>query len=376
MVKDRLRLKDASHVIASIAIPTSLQLLAQLRERLLREIAAIDPLVAEGFQVSAEQTRQETDKCADSVRLEKRVSLLRDILAWIDQFKPSDSEAPAWQQLLRTRRLAEKILNDQTDPDATDKILSLVDTEARRGMHGEWFEGYKVDMLVDADSELITQINVIAASGNEATNAVTLVQSEQQTFGNQIETVSIDRAGYDGAMIRELEDPQKANVEVIVPPKKRPETTLFTSAEFTVTEDGSQAICPAGTKSSRRTAQPDGCRVRFTFSKDACAACPLLTRCMKQLPKGRMGREVSKNEYDAEYARVAARATTDHYREVRQEHSIVERKFTEPLNRHGGRRTPYRGREKTTVHELMAAAATNVKRIVKLLLGSVRTLPA
>lgn len=376
LVKDRLRLKDASHVVASIAIPTSLQLLAQLRDRLLKEVAAVDPLVAEGFRVAADQTRQETEKCTETVRLEKRVSLLGDILAWIDQSQPSDGATAAWQQLLRTRGLAKKILNDQTDPDATDKILSLVDTEARRGMHGEWFEGYKVDMLVDADSELITQINVIAASGNEATNCVTLVKGEQQTFGNQIETVSIDRAGYDGAMIRELEDPQKANVEVIVPPKKRPETKLFTNEDFTVSEDGSQATCPAGAVSCRRNEELDGRRVRYTFPKATCAGCALLNQCMKQLPKGRMGRAVSKNEYEAEYARVAARATSDHYHAVRREHPLVERKFTEQLNRHGGRRTPYRGLAKTTMHELMAATVTNVKRMANLLLGSVRALPA
>lgn len=300
------------------------------------------------------------------MRLENRVRLLNDVLDWIDQAPPSDDLlSAAWQKLLETRGLAKKILNDQTDLDATDKILSLVDPETRRGMHGEWFEGYKVDMLVDPDSQLITQINVIAASGNEASNCVTLVTREQQTFGNQIETVSIDRAGYDGAMIRELED--KANVEVIVPPKKRPETKLFTSDDFTVNEDGSQVTCPAGVVSARRTEDPKGRRVRYTFAKETCASCPLLNQCMNKLPKGRMGRAVSKNEYEAEYARVAARATTEHYHNVRREHPLVERKFTEPLNRHGGRRTPYRGAAKTTMHELMAATVTNVKRIVNLM---------
>ena len=376
LVKDRLRLKDASHVIASIAIPTSLQLLAQLRDRLLKEIAVIDPLMAKGFEVSSEQARQETSQSDVAVRLEKRVLLLRDILSWIDKFEPKDPQAPAWQRLQITRRLAETILSNQTDPDASDKILSLVDIEARRGMHGEWFEGYKVDMLVDADSELITQINVISASGNEALNAVTLVKAEQEAFGNQIETISIDRAGYDGAMIRELEDPQKTNVQVIVPPKRIPDTKLFTPEEFVVSEDGEQATCPAGAQSIRRNEEIGGRRIRFTFSKETCASCPLLSRCMKQLPKGRMGRAVSKNEYEAEYARIALRATTDEFSKVRKEHPIVERKFTETLNRHGGRRTPYRGKAKTTAHELMAAVATNVKRMVKLLLaGAVCPMP-
>ncbi len=35
LVKDRLRLKDATHVIANIAVPSTLALIAQIRTRLL-----------------------------------------------------------------------------------------------------------------------------------------------------------------------------------------------------------------------------------------------------------------------------------------------------------------------------------------------------
>lgn len=374
IIKDRLRLKDASHVIAAVAVPSTLQLLGQLRDRFLKEIAELDISVAEGFRVSAELIREQTAKLDASIRLEKRVELLRDILVWIDQFKPADVNASAWQQLMRTRRIAEKILDDQTSSDASDKILSLFDTEARRGMHGDWFDGYKVDMLVDADSELITRINVIAACGDEAMNAVALIEGEQQTFGNQIEEMSIDKAGYNGAMIRALEDSEKANVRVIVPPKALPATGFFTSENFVLSEDGSQVRCPSGQSSVRRTERKDGRRVLYTFSKAACAACPLLSQCMKQLPKARTGRAVSKNEYEVEYKRMEVRSTTEHYRDVRREHHHVERKFNETLNRHFGRRAHYFGTAKVTIQELMAAMTTNVKRIVKLLAVSPCTL--
>jgi len=38
LVKDRLRLKDATHVIANIAIPSTIQLVAQVREQLLKNL--------------------------------------------------------------------------------------------------------------------------------------------------------------------------------------------------------------------------------------------------------------------------------------------------------------------------------------------------
>jgi hypothetical protein len=42
LVKDRLRLKDASHVVANIAVPTTLTLIAQIRDRLLGTVKPFD----------------------------------------------------------------------------------------------------------------------------------------------------------------------------------------------------------------------------------------------------------------------------------------------------------------------------------------------
>lgn len=48
LVKDRLRLKDASHVVASIAVPTTLTLVAQIRDRLLAAVEPFDPMWVAG----------------------------------------------------------------------------------------------------------------------------------------------------------------------------------------------------------------------------------------------------------------------------------------------------------------------------------------
>ena len=43
LVKDRLRLKDATHVLANIAVPSTLALVAQVRDRLLEAAEPFDP---------------------------------------------------------------------------------------------------------------------------------------------------------------------------------------------------------------------------------------------------------------------------------------------------------------------------------------------
>lgn len=65
-----------------------------------------------------------------------------------------------------------------------------------------------MDIMMDADSELITATNVLPANGDEAADAVTLVKQEEAAHGNDIEALSIDKIGFQGPVLRELQDPE------------------------------------------------------------------------------------------------------------------------------------------------------------------------
>ena len=52
IVKDRLRIKDATHVLANMAVPTALALVAQTRDKLLQAAEPFVPLLVEGERVS------------------------------------------------------------------------------------------------------------------------------------------------------------------------------------------------------------------------------------------------------------------------------------------------------------------------------------
>jgi transposase len=173
LVKDRLRIKDASHVIANIAIPATLGLVSQARDKLLAAAAAFEPVRVEGERVNRELLRQRTEGSNNEQRLLARVTHLREILSWVDELLPPEGDANRdWKRLVAQRQVAHKILADQENPQAGDRTLSTVDPEARRGKHGDWFDGYMVDILMDADIDLITQINVLPAGGNEAQDAI------------------------------------------------------------------------------------------------------------------------------------------------------------------------------------------------------------
>src|SRR5262245_49151677 len=93
LVKDRLRLKDATHVLANIAVPATIRLVAQVRTRLLDSAECFAPEETAAHRQQAVEIRQATADLKDAARLLRRVEHLRDLAAWGD----------AWQARLAKR---------------------------------------------------------------------------------------------------------------------------------------------------------------------------------------------------------------------------------------------------------------------------------
>lgn len=367
VVKDRLRLKDATHVIGDVAVPTTLALVAQIRDKLLAAAEVFDPVRVAGERGRLDVLRLSTEGCAAEQRLVARVTHLREMLAWMDETAPPDDpdHNRGWQQLITVRRLAHKILFDQEHPKAGDRTRSAVDPDVRCGKHGGWYDGFLLDVMMDADSELLTAVNVLPANGDEAGDAAELVRQEETTHGNDIESLSMDGIGFQGPVLQELQSPDGPALDLYVPPKAEVPSEYFQPQEFIEDTTQGSLTCPAGQTTSSRDRNRRDTGWRYCFTRGACAECPLRARCMAKLPE-RHGRTVTKNAYEAEYQRMRAKAQTPQYAAVRAVHSKIERKLSELVRRHGARRARYRGRYKVLCGQLMAAAVVNVKRLVRL----------
>jgi hypothetical protein len=137
--------------------------------------------------------------------LRQRVTHLHAILVWADELSPPMASAAAARERLQAAlALAHKVLADRDDPKAGDKVISAQDPDARWGKHGGYYDGYVLDVAMDADSEIITAMNVLPANGDEGADAVQLIRQEEQAHGNDVERLSIDGAGYRGEVLREL----------------------------------------------------------------------------------------------------------------------------------------------------------------------------
>lgn len=373
LVKDRLRLKDATHLIADAAEVQPLALAAQVRERLLQAAAPFFAAWVAEQRAAIETLRQTTSEFPDDERLAARVEHLRAITAQLHHqaagLSPATSHERARQCLRRALELADKLLADQSDPQAHDRLASAVDPDARVGKHGGYFVGYLLDLAIDADSDLITAVNVLPGNGAEAADAVTLIEQEEAAQGNDVAALSMDGAGYHGPLLRELTDPVGLNLDVTVPPPTLAPRTTYGPERFALQildAQHGEVICPAGQTTRQRSRTRRGTGYRYQFKTRQCAACPLRNECLNN-PASQRGRVVVKNDYEAEYAKVEAKAQTPEYQRTRRTHPKIERKLNEVVRHQQGRRARFRGLAKVLIHSVLTALVVNVKRMVKLL---------
>jgi len=377
LVKDRLRLKDATHVIANVAIPSTLRLVAQIRERVLTAAECFAAVEVATKRKEMETVRQTTADLGEAQRLLARVTYLREVVGWGEQWQQRLEAAARAAQPLATEQqvqaftaaleLAHKVLNDR-EPEAKDKLRSLVEPEVRTGKHGDYFDGYLLDVSMDADSDILCALDVLPANGDEGANATALITSEEAAQGNDIGGLSMDRIGYRGDVLAALSDAEDGpQLTVYVPPidwqMGPPE--LFPPAAFTLNETQDEVGCPGGARSRRRKRTRHGHGWQFRFRAAQCRACPLRAQCVASQTRG--GRTVTKSDYETQYQATQERAKTSAYRAVRREHPRIERKLAELVRWHGARRVRYRSRLRVKIQYLLTAVVVNCKRIVHLL---------
>jgi transposase len=377
LVRKRLRLKDATHVLANIAVPSTIRLVAETRDQLL---AAVRPFAADRADEEtrrAEAIRLASDDLPDQERLLRRVAHLQGVLAWADAVPHTEAfgaaNAARQEKLRSALGLAHKVLADRADPPAGDKVVSVHDPDARRGKHGDYYDGYLFDIAMDADSELIAGINVLPANGDEGGDAAYLIAQEEAAHGNDVEAVSIDGAGYRGPVLREpratLTAPDGLHLDVFTPPTERIPLLVFGPEQFTRSADG-ELTCPAGQTTTQHERNTNDTGVKFRFAKKQCAGGTLRAQCLSA-PKTKnrgLRRTVIKNDYEAEYQAAQAKAPTPEYAQVRKEHPAMERKLSELVRRHDLRHARYRGLWKVLRQGWLTALVVNLKRLVRRLM--------
>jgi hypothetical protein len=253
---------------------------------------------------------------------------------------------------------------------APDRVISLVDPEARHGhktaAHG--FDGYKAHVAVDPDAEVVTAAEVSPAATGDAAVAPGLLGDLVVGEGGQVAQAVVygDSAYGTGANLAWLEE------HGLTPMVKTQVPTAlggrFAKDQFRLDLEAGTVTCPARVTVAIRPARRGGGRARFGL---ACSVCPLRQACTTSVG----GRVVAVHPREAELATARARqrdpAWLADYRATRPK---VERKLAHLLRRrHGGRRARVRGLVRVAQDFKLLAAAVNLARFAALGLRSTST---
>ena len=253
---------------------------------------------------------------------------------------------------------------------ASDRIISHSDPEMRHGRKSSSrrFNGHKLHLVSDEDSELILDVAVGPGNGGDGEQAAGAVSRVNDTLervsdgASQVATLIGDMAYSDGDVRTDVE---AAGVELVAKVPDLHNGGRFTKQDFDIDLEAGTVTCPAGNTTATSHACKDNkgrAARRFRFDDDTCRACPLRDQCVK----GERGRTVTVGVHH-QRIEAARKAQTHDPETVRllRARAKVERKI-DHVQDVGMRKARYRGRRKTTLQARLAATVVNLKRLVVL----------
>lgn len=337
LLEQRLKIVDATHVVANVAIPNAVNLLREARRKVVDAVeadtGAVRPDLRERFQTDVFIRGVPT-----SLMVAESVTLGEALL--------EETMTAEGAQTAAARALLERVLRPT---DGT--VASVVDPEARLGYKtpSKPFVGYKLHVSEDT-SELVTTVQVLAGNRHEGKLLPELLDEDQRK-GVRHAAVVTDGL-YDSAANREAVRAVGATPHI---PRRRHRTT---ADRFTYDPATDTLRCPEGHASTHRSTE--GTRTRYSFSPRVCGSCPVVSEC-PPLNGGRVRVTVS------EYHLARLRGTPSSMPIVEYERKRIERKFGQAKTNHGLARARYLGKAKLLIQGLLTFFVLNAKRWVRLL---------
>ena len=243
---------------------------------------------------------------------------------------------------------------------APDRVVSHSDPEMRHGRKSasRRFDGHKMDVVTDEDSELVLGVDVRAGNAADGEGAAPLLEEVQQVPGVEVETLVGDMAYSDGDVREAVEE---AGAEMVAKVPLTTNSGRFPKTDFNVDTEAGTVTCPGGqTTTEAKKAKDHKGRpgLRFVFPTPTCAACPLREQCVS----GTKGRTVFVGRHHDRIAAARAAQAEPETAALLRRRSKVERKI-DHLQDLGMRKARYRGRRRTRLQALLAATVANFKRL-------------
>jgi hypothetical protein len=254
---------------------------------------------------------------------------------------------------------------------SAERLCSVHDPEMRHGRKSKTtrFDGHKLGVAVDVESQLITAVDVMAGSAKDDEDSLELAQQSQQATGLGVEAALGDCAYGSGPNRERFE---KAGIPLLAKVARRPNQAGFGKEEFEIDLERMTCRCPAGQVTSKvrrhgyerdKSGRPTRAREAFQFEAAICAACPLRQHCYS--PRTRKGRQVEVTGHEARIQAARAWQRGPEFERFRKERQVVEHRIAR-LVQLGVRQARYLGRARTLFQVRMAATVANLTLVADL----------
>jgi hypothetical protein len=347
---------DTTYILGRGAVKDTYNLLGDGIQQLCRGIAAAQEqdlaawVQAHGFQgyfgssLKGEAQVDWDDEHSRQAFLQAIVADAQRLMVLAQEIRASLAVAdPAGQQIATAGQLLGQLIDQDVDLTggqaklkegvSRDRIVSVHDPEMRHGRKSSSrrFDGHKAALGVDAESQLITAVDVLEGNAADASPALPLTEASESNTGLVVEETVGDCAFGDGNTRQEFAD---AGRKLIAKVPNTGRKGQIHKSEFRIDLEAMTCTCPAGHTTANLVSMgfwPEHNGIRqpkqsFSFSVETCAACPLRPQCIQT--KVNRGRTVQLHPQEdlLRQARTFQKSSTfQPYRQMRQtaEHRLA-----------------------------------------------------
>ncbi len=387
---------DSTHILANIRLLNRIELAGETMRRALDDIAQVapewlKPLIQEewgkryGRKIDTHRLgKGETkklklaqnigqdglylltaiyqDETPNEVKQLPSVEVLRQV--WVQQYYQEDDEI----QWRTTKK--------QGFPPSRKMIASPDELEARYGAKDEkrW-TGYKIhitETCVEDAPRLITHVETTPATTTDS-SVTEKIQDDLLEQGLSPEAHWVD-SGYVSADI--LLKSQKKGIDLIGPMRQDTSwqakvDSAYDQTKFTIDWEKMLATCPENETSihwKEGTTASGKANFHFAFSLSVCKACVSRENCTRAKKIGRHLSVPPQEIYEA-LQNARQRQETEGFEDLYHRRAGVEGTMGQAVNGKGARKSRYRGLARTRLQHLATAAAINLERIARWLMG-------
>jgi hypothetical protein len=226
------------------------------------------------------------------------------------------------------------------------------------------FDGFKASTSMDQASELILDIEDMAAPLGDGQDLLPAIERVEEHVGVTVERAIVDGAYGSGENRAACAERPDKPIDLLSP-MRRPTDPEVDKSAFSIDDQAQTATCPKGqtVPASNIQTDPHGrTACTFVFDRNVCETCPLFTRCVHSQTTGRT---VTTSFYEAFLRAARQRQQTDEFKQLYRLRPRIEGKQAELVS-HGLRKTRYVVKSKRRLQRLWLASAVNLQRLFTL----------